>query len=427
MLTQGQQEALNAFSLFLQDPDEPEFILEGFSGSGKTYLTQEMINAVYKLNTFNESVGAKSLPYTLQITATTNKAVTNIAQALTSEGSLVAPCTIQSFMALRVANDFKTGKTKLIKTSSYRILYEYLVFIDEASYIDTDLLKLIRATFSKSKIVYIGDPSQLLAVFETTSPVFNSNAPKATLTEIVRQSVGNPIIELGASFREALTTKKLPVITATKSKIELLSGPEFKDLVTNAFTSTLYKNDPNAFKILAWTNDRVQAYNQYVRSLGNATELYEKGEYMIANSPVIITQMVVASSEKIMRIENAGMLTEEYGVKGQWLSLCLGFRVFVPTNYKDVVNLLKQSAADSKQSGNWQHHFMLKEFFADLRPVHASTVHKSQGSTYGSVFLDLSDICSNNRFDEVARLLYVGSTRAKETLYCYGNIPSKYL
>jgi ATP-dependent exoDNAse (exonuclease V) alpha subunit len=65
------------------------------------------------------------------------------------------------------------------------------------------------------------------------------------------------------------------------------------------------------------------------------------------------------------------------------------------------------------------------EAFCDLRPIHASTVHKSQGSTYQTVYVDLTDIGRNTRRDVLLRLLYVALTRAKGDVVVTGELPSR--
>ena len=98
----------------------------------------------------------------------------------------------------------------------------------------------------------------------------------------------------------------------------------------------------------------------------------------------------------------------------------------VPLNFEQLQQVLKHEAKKAKQAGHWYEFFNLKNTYADFRPNHASTVHKSQGSTYSNVCIDLTDIGLNNKPMEVARLLYVGITRAKHKLYLYGELPDKY-
>jgi exodeoxyribonuclease-5 len=56
----------------------------------------------------------------------------------------------------------------------------------------------------------------------------------------------------------------------------------------------------------------------------------------------------------------------------------------------------------------------------DIRDAFACTVTKSQGSTYEKVFLDYSNIATCWDLNSLARLRYVGISRAKQTVIIYG-------
>ena len=65
----------------------------------------------------------------------------------------------------------------------------------------------------------------------------------------------------------------------------------------------------------------------------------------------------------------------------------------------------------------WIDFYKTKEEFSDIRPRFASSAHKSQGSTYRDVYIDLVDIqrCKDDltRY----RLTYTAITRAKRNVY----------
>ena len=81
---------------------------------------------------------------------------------------------------------------------------------------------------------------------------------------------------------------------------------------------------------------------------------------------------------------------------------------------------------DQRRRAAWVTFFAFKDSaFADLRPVHASTVHRSQGSTYEKVFVDLTDIGRSTRRDVLLRLLYVALTRARGDVVVTGELPAR--
>jgi len=54
--------------------------------------------------------------------------------------------------------------------------------------------------------------------------------------------------------------------------------------------------------------------------------------------------------------------------------------------------------------------------FAQLNYGYCITVHKSQGSTFKNVFIDMNDILDNNNINETSRCLYTSITRTSKTL-----------
>lgn len=58
----------------------------------------------------------------------------------------------------------------------------------------------------------------------------------------------------------------------------------------------------------------------------------------------------------------------------------------------------------------------------DLRAAYACTINKAQGSTYDKVFIDLDDIKKCNSGNQIARMLYVGVSRARLIVYLCGDL-----
>ena len=113
---------------------------------------------------------------------------------------------------------------------------------------------------------------------------------------------------------------------------------------------------------------------------------------------------------------------DQQGVMGRWITINDKHTAFLANNFDDVKNLLKKYAAKKQ----WRDFFEIKDTWLDLRSVYASTVHKSQGSTYETVFIDLADIGKNYIASDVARLLYVATSRASKKVVCYGQLPDRY-
>lgn len=61
-------------------------------------------------------------------------------------------------------------------------------------------------------------------------------------------------------------------------------------------------------------------------------------------------------------------------------------------------------------------HASLREPYAELSFGYSITTHKSQGSTFSAVMVDLVDICDNPNEDEAMKALYTASTRGSDDL-----------
>ena len=67
----------------------------------------------------------------------------------------------------------------------------------------------------------------------------------------------------------------------------------------------------------------------------------------------------------------------------------------------------------------WKHFFSFSENFADLKYNHAVSVHKSQGSTYKQVILNVKNLNLNKNIKERKRLFYTAITRASDLVVLY--------
>jgi ATP-dependent exoDNAse (exonuclease V) alpha subunit len=65
---------------------------------------------------------------------------------------------------------------------------------------------------------------------------------------------------------------------------------------------------------------------------------------------------------------------------------------------------------------------IIENSWVDLRGAYACTINKAQGSTFDSVFLDLDDVSRCNSGDQIARMLYVAVSRARNHVYLCGDL-----
>lgn len=429
-LTKDQEDANNAFLDFLVS-DDNFFVIQGAAGTGKSFLIKYLLETFYaKYKSYCLLLQKDVQQFDIKITATTNKAVNVIEgflEPLLQKKKDLSVSTIFSLLGLKVTNDYKTGKTTL--TFNNRHVHHIvsqdgvtpLVFIDEASFIGEDLHHIIESNLYanlNAKIVYIGDKYQLAPVGQSFSAMDQLNCKKVELKEVIRNQ--GAILDVGTQFRDTVETGRFNPIKYNLSDVIHVKGSQFKDLIESSFADSDWT--PNKSKVLAWTNDQVQAYNMHIRTFLGMPEKFQENEIVITNE-FIKGKNFTRSVDSEVRITRIGYeLVENYGVKGYMIELDYSHVGFMPENYKDAKKLLKGLAKDKE----WKKYFEVKETWLDLRPIYASSIHKSQGSTYETVFLDLSDISKNWNKTDVARLLYVGITRASKQVICYGYLSDRY-
>jgi hypothetical protein len=426
-LTADQDAAMNAFLDFLVG-DENFFVIQGAAGTGKSFLINYLLETFHaKYSSYCLLLQKEPKKFDVQVTATTNKAVGVVAGFLRHTHPELNVVTIFSLLGLKVVNDKNTGKTSLQFTQQqgYQPLSgegASLVFIDEASFINEQLQEIIEATLGKeknSKIVYIGDPYQLAPVGQNFSALDYVQCPKATLDEVMRN--GGPILHEGTKFRKTVKSGVFTPITFDQRTMTHTDGSTFQNLVEQSFSDPNW--DVGTSKILAWTNARVEEYNRHVRAYMQRPPMFEVGEMVITNEFIKGNGNFVRSVDSEVEITTFDKYdTEFHGVIGNMVEIDHGYVGFLPKNYTDKKAKMNQLAKE----GKWPLFFEIKESWLDLRAVYASSVHKAQGSTYDTVFIDLTDIGKNWNAEDVARLMYVAITRAAKQVFCHGKLPARY-
>ena len=425
-LNPQQKKVADDFIEFLLS-DEKELIITGSAGTGKTFLMKYLCDTVY--TNYVQACKLINMPITYQayaFTATTHKAASVLAHTLNKDVQ-----TIHSFLGLTIINDYKTGETCLKPAKGYLIQkYNYIVFIDEASMINKDLYSYIEKCLINCKIVYVGDKYQLAPVKESISPIFKKNIKTVTLTQIMRNANQVALQQLCDQLRQTVITGFFNPIKTVPGVIDWVTGSEMKKEIDTNFNQPI-----NDKKILAYTNTTTIEYNNYIRSLRNYKDVFTVGEYLISNSTYrdVTGKCLITNDEtvKVKKILAEGKIQSVHGnsiydvpitrlevenSRGEFI------HIDAIANLDKFKILLKILAKEK----NWQLYFRYKENYIDLRKSDAITIHKSQGATYDTVYIDVDDLstCFNPKM--AARLLYVAVTRAKKRVVFYGNLSEKY-
>lgn len=420
-LNQGQQAAADGFFKFLFSKDK-ELIISGPGGVGKTFLMGHLIDTIMpQYHDTCAMMGIKPEYDDVVMTATTNKASDVLGHATGRPAQ-----TTHSFFNLKVMDDYSNGRSNIIKTKSWKVHQKLIIFIDECSMVDRQLLAMIREGTCNCKVVFVGDHCQLAPVHETRSPIYDQGLPFFELTEPMR--TGDPFLQaINLQLRKTVETGEFFPIQLVPGIITLLDDEQMEQTV-----NSLFANGAGPNRILAYTNQRVVDYNAHVREMRNITDTYVEGETLINNSAIQLSRGML-SVEQSVTITNLAPHTHmeevEDGVEFECRYATLN------TSYGDVFNEVAlpenkdhftQLVNYYRKAKNWSRYYYLKNNFPDLRQPDAATVHKSQGSSHDYVFIDLGNISTCHNPNQAARMLYVAFSRARHGIYLYGDLASKY-
>jgi superfamily I DNA/RNA helicase len=191
--------------------------------------------------------------------------------------------------------------------------------------------------------------------------------------------------------------------------------------------------NPNFVKVLAWTNNAVDYYNDKIRQMiyGKDCPKINIGEKMVCNKPIF------DSKKKVILNNNDEFEVLSYELKTDKTALKLSFyEVKVRSNGKThTIKLLAESSREAYENElenlkrkaekaapmlrrkAWVIYFNFKDKFADVKYNYALTVHKSQGSTFDNAIVINCDIKRMPNKKERDKLLYTAITRAKNKLF----------
>ncbi|MEE4379451.1 MAG: AAA family ATPase [Candidatus Competibacteraceae bacterium] len=421
------------------DRGDPICRLLGYAGTGKSFATVRLLRTY-----------AHERPVLL--TAPTNKAAAVLRNMAAEIGGDVEATTIHKALGLRPEVNADKGRVFLKQVKQPEIKPNSLVLVDEASMVDSVLMGFINKGMREAhaQVLYVGDPAQLPPVFEAQSPAFSGAGVTCRLTQIVRQAQDHPILAMTAKIRAAIDGADVPRFTTQRHEAGCLLHLEPADFETDLLGSFMrleYENDPDYCRVLAWTNQRTNAYNRIIRRslLGPHADQHSllPGEIVVACTPVLgrvnVGDFVTVLEAKPVNHHgipayraiiqpDKGKALEVFVVRPEGYP---AFKVKLSELVKEAQALQKRVGTltqreDQQRRAAWVEFFEFKdEAFCDLRPIHASTVHKSQGSTYQTVYVDLTDIGRNTRRDVLLRLLYVALTRARGDVVVTGELPDR--
>lgn len=359
-----QKQALDAVSKWHKVGDEQVYRVFGFAGTGKTTLARHFANEINGDTCFAAFTGKAAM----------------VMRKSGCRGANTIHGTIYS-----AEQDENTGAVTFVLDRDSKVSDASLVVIDECSMVDSDLGRDL-LSFGKPVLV-LGDPAQLPPV--RGGGFFTDHEPDQMLTEIHRQAEDNPIVKLATDVREGRD----------------LSFGQYGTSQVIAKTDVTPELVKSADQVLVGKNLTRHLYNKRMRELlGRKNGMPEPGD-----------RLVCLKNNRSNGLFNGGLFTisevhdqprgavKDKTIKMDVLSSDFEKKAAIRVDVREEFFLGGHENIDWRElSGTDQFNY-----------GYALTVHKAQGSQWGSVAL----------FDESRafrsdwrRWLYTGITRAAEKI-----------
>ncbi len=455
-LTADQRSAASAFALWLASPEDgAPFVMSGYAGTGKTYLSMHLL----------AQVEAAGLCWT--VVAPTHKAVGVLRSHLALAGLRPSwyPSTIHRLLRLKLKRDRDRERCEETEQTALALEHLALVLIDESSMVDSTLLEItLRCAHPfRTRLVFVGDPAQLPPVGEARSPVFDlARARRVALQQVVRHQ--GPVLRLATGLRQGtLPLRPPPVLHPLRTPqgmVCALDRSGWLEAAQDALRRSASTDNPDLARILCYTNRSLEQLVPIARRALHGAMADQMpvlpGEVLISRSAVMAPacrggeegaeepDMVLGSNRELVvrdvisercDLADFGLSPVDLGgrevpridtlavvVDGGESPLTLRLLPPLGSAARDslevVLRQLRQGAREaSKQEGRslWRRFFLLRDAFAWLGPAAVLTVHRSQGSTFAEVFVD-SDVFWAKDSLLRRQLIYVAVSRASRAV-----------
>lgn len=464
-LTKGQEEAVRGLVEFIDAPYDKSrsvYGLTGPGGVGKTFVTRQIV------------AKCKLQPSVIKCTSPTHKACRVFSNAV---GLNVD--TIQSTFGFRLnlnIENFDYKDPAFQPISSPKLENIQLLICDEASMLNASLVTYIinKCQDLNIKILFIGDEAQLSPVNETRSSAFYKCNKVFRLTEIIRQGEGNPILILLDLLRYDIANCKKGsrkfidyiskhigehTYNSSGEGFSIISPRTFTAAIQEKFNDEEYTKNIEMYKLIAYTNVCVTQWNNFIRNniIQDCNKAIITQNDLIMSYETIVDEfndIILNNSEEYIVKDIVNYTSSTYGFKGFLIKFQMvnGGKVTKPLfvvdhtdkytiiAYVKVLNQLvsdAQKATGGTRASKWKEYYNFKKQYLiatnikqgdqikykrDLDYAFAITSHKSQGSTYDNVFVDINDMIFTSTgstyadYEQMLRRLYVACSRARRQL-----------
>jgi hypothetical protein len=321
-LTEDQQNAFSLVKTMLADDTIPAVTIKGSAGTGKTTLTKYIADFI-----------STQTPLKIIAIAPTHKAKRVLSSMLNSTRFMSITChTLASVLGKAPMHSY-IGSSNFSGKSTQKLDTYDVIMIDEVSMIsDSDIDTILNyACETERKVIMIGDdcqipcPSQKLEKIGQNCCKPNSTAFDLieiyTLTKIVRQAEGSPIITIATHIRDNINVELsleqiisetgVPLSTFSIKQSELYE--KFKIDIQNGLDA----------RIIAYTNASVRSHNIRARlALGYKNNI-EEGELLTGYKQVGYPDIYIENGTDyiVSNIHGAMKWVDDFRLTGKTITL----------------------------------------------------------------------------------------------------------
>lgn len=455
-----QKAAFKAIKKFLEHPSANVFVLQGYAGTGKTFLMQQLATWLT----------AEEQEFCLL--ASTGRAAT-VLKGKTGFPAKTVHSEVYSFNKINGINDEMLQDEA--SDVSAQLSMEFLIrvadeekrlyIVDEASMLSCELSKdesfanfgtgiVLNDLFNvvgKNKIIFVGDPCQLPPVGQSFSPALNTQwlteQNKVTLSvkleKIERTNATNDILKLATAIREMYDEgifELYPKLPATNLNDVKIIGTD-KELF-NAYLAKYKACGASETLAIARTNRKVQMINRAMRRelFGNANTPLQVDEILLVTQN---NRKAPLTNGDFVKVCELGDVTLRKGLSFQKVRVK---PIASETEYDLLLSLdamqtengnLSKSQMDeltidfshrmrarniSMNTAEYKTAMKEDEYYNCLKATYgyAVTCHKAQGGEWNNVYLFL-DNDNNGMYtmppQDLCKWWYTSITRARQELH----------
>ena len=406
ILKAQQQEALD----FLQSPKRPRLsLLKGYAGTGKTTLINFLADTVLTSPTHKAS---------RVLAAKTGKPT----QTLHSLLNLQPYLELDNFSAKNV--QFKATKLPTPVPANA------LLVVDEASMVTDDLYDLIiNSPFIEADILFVGDPAQLRPISNTTNLSKAFQIPyQFTLTDIIRTDP-SPLLQEITKARTSHIIHPDSHIHASNPNIIFTQDEEY--FLGEAIRQI--RQDPSQTKLLTAKNNNIPKINKIIQDrLTQGNTIFHDHDVLMAYANYL--PHITNSSDYIVRDIDDTLTSGKWSyIPVNYYKLRLNPDIHLklldpltPSNILTEIGLeFERKRLAIKKNKHPKYIAMFIKFKdqyvtpipinfrghlkipAQLKLGYCHTIHKSQGSTYETIFFNYKSLFGDPQLKQQLLKLYL--------------------